>query len=290
MRTESSTWVRVLTFAVGLAAVFGLALAGGAALDPIDTEPAAATSELPGGLQSAQDGYRLVLADSRLSPGRSRPLAFTVEGPDGPVTDYDDEHEKLLHLIAVRRDFEGFQHVHPTLDDDGTWTTALDLTAGSWRVFADFSPTGGEPLTLGADLAVPGTSVAAPPRPETRTATVEGYTVTVTGDLVAGAHSELTLRLTRDGQPVTDLQPYLGAYGHLVALREGDLAYLHVHPLGEPGDGVTPAGPEVEFGVEVPSEGGYQLFWDFRHGGVVRTAQLSLPATAGHVTDEGHGH
>ena len=40
----------------------------------------------------------------------------------------------------------------------------------------------------------------------------------------------LTLTVTKDGQPVTDLQPYLGAYGHLVALRAGDLAYLHVHP------------------------------------------------------------
>jgi hypothetical protein len=59
-----------------------------------------------------------------------------------------------------------------------------------------------------------------------------------------------------------------------------------VHPSGEPGDGVTTPGPDVAFGVEVPSEGGYQLYLDFRHDGVVRTAHLTLPAGA----DEEHGH
>jgi hypothetical protein len=91
--------------------------------------------------------------------------------------------------------------------------------------------------------------------------------VDLVGELDEGA---VAVRVSRDGEPVTDLEPYLGAYGHLVALREGDLAYLHVHPEG--GD----AGPEVPFAVEVPSAGGYRLFFDFRHEGVVRTAELAV--------------
>jgi hypothetical protein len=79
-----------------------------------------------------------------------------------------------------------------------------------------------------------------------------------------------------DGQPVTDLQPYLAAYGHLVALREGDLAYLHVHPEEAPGDGRTPAGPEIVFTAQVPSAGTYRLFLDFRHGGRVHTAAFTV--------------
>ncbi len=95
--------------------------------------------------------------------------------------------------------------------------------------------------------------------------------------------------MERDGRPVTDLQPYLGAYGHLVALREGDLAYLHVHPDGAPGDGSTQPGPDVVFEAAVPSGGDYRLFLDFRHDGVVHTAELAL-ATAGHGEGESHGH
>ena len=235
---------------------------------------------LPGGLMVSEGGYTLALQDSVAQAGRDREISFVIEGPDGPVTAYDVEHEKRLHFIAVRRDFAGFQHVHPKLSEDGTWTTALDLTAGQWRVFADFKPTSSEAHTLGADLSVPGRVDFVTLGQTTRTATVGGYTVELTGDLVAGEHSMLELRVSRDGRPVTDLQPYLGAYGHLVALRGGDLAYLHVHPDGEPFDGKTEPGPAVVFGAEVPSDGTYHLYLDFKHDGVVRTAQFQLDATA----------
>jgi hypothetical protein len=82
--------------------------------------------------------------------------------------------------------------------------------------------------------------------------------------------------LRKDRHPVTDLEPYLAAYGHLVALREGDLAYLHVHSEGAPGDGRTPAGPEIVFTAQVPSPGSYRLFLDFRHGGRVHTAAFTV--------------
>ena len=104
--------------------------------------------------------------------------------------------------------------------------------------------------------------------------------MTLDGDLTAGTDAKLTLTVTRDGQPVTDLEPYLGAYGHLVALRAGDLAYLHVHPEGTPDDGVTEPGPEVVFYAQVPSAGGYHLYLDFKHRGVVRTAAFTVTGTA----------
>ena len=291
-----SVAARIGAFVAMLAVVFGLAWVVGTQVGPVG-EPAAVHSEahesghshvtaavdraeVPGGLMVAQNGYALELADTEVQPGSGRPISFTVTGPDGkPVTAYDEEHGMDLHLIVVRRDFSGFQHLHPTLDRKGTWHAPVDLTPGAWRVFADFKPTGGEAVTLGSDLAVPGTTAPSAETPTTRTTTLDGYTVTLAGDLVAGEHSMLTLSVSKDGRPVTDLQPYLEAYGHLVALREGDLAYLHVHPGGEPGDGKTTPGPDIEFGAEVPSAGGYHLYLDFKHDGVVRTAQFALDAT-----------
>ena len=102
------------------------------------------------------------------------------------------------------------------------------------------------------------------------------------GELVAGTESELTLTVSRDGQPVMDLEPYLGALGHLVAIREGDLAYLHVHPLDE----TEGAGGPMRFAVEVPTAGRYALFFDFSHGGVVRTASLLATANAGRLIQD----
>jgi hypothetical protein len=247
------------------------------------TGSAAATGsgeELPGGLMIARDGYALDLERSQLRAGEATAVNFRVLGPDGqPLTNYDTSHDEDLHLIAVRRDMTGFQHVHPELAPDGTWSTPLDLSPGSWRVFADLDPAGEDPaLTLGADVAVAGEFTPQPlPEPST-TDQVDGYTVTLDGQLVPGQESELTLSVGRDGQPVTDLQPYLAAYGHLVALRAGDLAYLHVHPAGEPGDGTTQPGPDVTFYATAPSTGDYRLFLDFQHGDVVRTAEFTVRA------------
>ena len=288
---------RVAAFLLGVAAVFGLALVVGVGVGPLgaQAESGGSTHEhagtghdadhteessttAPTGLSVSSGGYTLSLRDTTAQPGADRPVSFQIEGPDGPVTTYDVQHEKLLHLVAVRRDFTGFQHVHPTLAPDGTWTTALDLTPGEWRVFADLKPAGAEPVVLGSDLSVPGRmSVASYPR-SARVSTVDGYTVTLAGDLGAGHSSRLTLSVARDGRAVTDLGPYLGAYGHLVALRSGDLAYLHVHPVGVPGDGTTDAGPAVEFDAQVPSAGAYHLYLDFKHDGVVRTASFVLNA------------
>jgi hypothetical protein len=282
---------RVAGFVLGIATIFGIALAAGSHVGPVGRPADAHTTEhsghgahdetatvgdVPGGLMVSSGGYTLALRDTVATAGRGQQISFVIEGPDGPVTAYDVEHEKRLHFIAVRRDFTGFQHVHPELAADGTWTTALDLTPGQWRVFADFKPSGTRALTLGADLSVPGRVTAANDRPATRVSTVDGYTVSLTGDLVSGEHSTLKLSVAKDERPVADLQPYLGAYGHLVALRGGDLAYLHVHPDGEPDDGVTTPGPDVEFGAEVPSVGRYHLYLDFKHGGVVRTAEFTL--------------
>jgi hypothetical protein len=301
-----NTPLKLAAFGVGLLAVFGAATGLGAMVGPVG--PAAAdgaaaghdmasrdeaahgaeaahetdAAHLPSGLAVSEDGYTLVLDRPALPAGDDVPFAFRILGPDGhAVTDYAVRHDQDLHLIAVRRDLAGYQHVHPELGADGVWRTPLDLSPGSWRVFADFAATADdEDRTLGADLQVAG-DYAPEPLPEpSRTAQVDGYEVTLDGDLVAGEESELTLTVRRDGAPVTDLQPYLAAYGHLVALRTGDLAYLHVHPTGEPGDGVTPAGPGITFATTTPSPGSYRLFLDFRHGDVVRTAAFTVTVGA----------
>ncbi|MFC5927206.1 hypothetical protein [Micromonospora vulcania] len=289
-----NTATRLGGFALGLAAVFGAAYGIGRVTDaatPVaesrhdggthaagpagQGEHDEAADRLPGGLLVSDRGYTLEPVATLAGE-----FAFRIGGPDGrPVTRYDVAHDKRMHLIVARRDLSGFRHVHPELGPDGTWRVATPLAGpGQWRAFADFTPTGAEPLTLGVDVTVPGTLTERPlPAPAT-SATVDGYTVTLAGAPQPGQTSSLTLTVSRDGQPVTDLEPYLGAYGHLVALRRGDLAYLHVHPDGTPGDGRTPSGPAVTFFAEVPSAGSYRLYLDFRHGGSVHTAEFTVVA------------
>ena len=253
----------------------------------------AATVADVGGLTARADGYTLSLGDRTLEAGRAR-LDFRVLTSSGrPLLDYTREHEKDLHLIVVRRDLTGFQHVHPTLDaTTGTWSTDVRLDPGVWRVVADFTPEGWDPITLADDVAVAGRFATADLPADDRTATVRTdrgtYSVTLEGDTAPGASTVLTTRIELDGAPVTDLEPYLGAFGHLVAIRSGDLGYLHVHPEeGGPG-------PGIDFATAFPTPGTYGLFLDFQHRGVVRTATFTVesggaPGQAGEGGD-GHDH
>jgi hypothetical protein len=235
------------------------------------------------GLVATAAGYTLVPhGTTTFVPGSPAEFAFTVTGSDGrPVTEFDVGHERLLHLVVVRRDAAGFQHLHPGLGPDGVWRVPLTLpAAGVYRAFADFLPTGGPAMVLGTDLFAPG-DFAPIGFPPSRVAQVDGYQVRLDGDLVAGGPSQVFATVSRDGAAVTDLEPYLGAFGHLVVLRQSDLAYLHVHP-----DAATPApadrsGPGVAFTADVPTAGGYRLFFDFQHGGVVRTAEFTVATRAG---------
>jgi hypothetical protein len=234
------------------------------------------------GLVQEFGGYRLDLAATRFGAGQQR-FAFTVAGPDGePQTAYDEAHERDLHLVVVRRDLTGFQHVHPTLDPaTGEWSTTLTLEPGSWRVLADFVPAGGEQVVLGADVAVEGEGATAPLGEDVLGASVDGYDVIVDVTPEAGAESAVTATVMRDGRPVTDLGQYLGELGHLVVLRDGDLAYVHGHP-----EESSATGPEIPFLVTFPSGGRYRLFLEFEHGGAVHTAAFTVTVEAG----DGHTH
>lgn len=285
---------KLTAYVGGVAVVFAAALGVGAAVgSPVDTSGAThdthtaeaaappADTATPGGLQVSEQGYSLSEIAAPAAANTAGTLSFRVLGPAGePVTEFAEQHEKDLHLIVVRSDTSGFRHVHPTLATDGTWSIDWTWpTGGSYRVFADFQPTDGPALTLGRSVDVAGEVAPAPLPATSRTTEVDDYRVELTGDLSTSG-GPLTLTVSRDGRPVTDLQPYLGAYGHLVALRTGDLAYLHVHPQGEPGDGVTAPGPEVVFHAQAPSAGTYRLYLDFQHENTVRTAEFTVDADA----------
>lgn len=239
-------------------------------------------SDAPAGLSLAAGGYALTPVAAPRAVGEAGELSFRIlDAAGAPVTAYEPQHEKELHLIVVRSDGTAFRHVHPVLDASaGTWSIPWTWdAAGTYRVFADFAPTGGEAQTLTRTVDVAGAFAPAVPA-TSATTSVDGFDARITGDLVAGAESDLTVTISRNGAPVTGLEPYLGAFGHLVALREGDLAYLHVHPEGaSPEPGAT-SGPDVGFAAHVPTAGRYLLFFDFQVDGVVRTASFALDATA----------
>lgn len=275
MSERRSTIVRLALFAVGLAALAAAAAFAGRA-SGIEIEEASGDAmahdaesggETANGLSDTAAGFRFRLDAGALQAGAPARLNVTLERDGEPFTRLDaHQDEPPLHLIFVRRDLAGYVHVHPR-PEGGGFTTGVTLpTPGFWRAYADFE-VDGEKIVLGRDVFVPGEFTPQRLAAPRRTASVDGYEVR----LRRGA--DLTFEIRRGGRPVLSLQPYLGAAGHLVAIRADDLAYLHVHPR----DGSRPG--TVAFEAELEQAGRYALFFQFKHGDSVHTVPFTLVAS-----------
>ena len=299
----NTTASRLATFAAGLTLAAGSAAAIGAATgttppfqDCLNVAAANAgfgNEAMAGGGHGAppmieavpgSDGLHAQLAGLKLTPlshtvtaGATTAWRFRIRGCDGhPVRHFDRENTKLLHLIVVRTDLTGYQHLHPAMRPDGTFTIELRTPRpGTYRAITDFV-VDGRKYVLGTNLTAPGTVRRIPLPLLSLKGSTDGYAVELQrpAQITAGQEVQLTFRITRHGQAVHDLQPYLGSYGHLVALHAPDLAYSHVHPIN-----ADPAEGAITFNTELSEHGTYRLFLQFQTKGRVHTVAFTQTAS-----------
>ena len=207
------------------------------------------------GLSSTVGDYRLVVVDRT-----STAVALRIDRAGVPVVDFTEVHGALGHLLVVRRDLQGFQHLHPVLGADGVWTATLDrpIEAGAWRAVLETEPSGGGVLVMGIDLLVGGEAAPVAVPPPSNVAIVDGLTITREG---------LWFTVT----PSDSLQPWYGQSAHLVAFREGDLAYAHLHPAND-------VAGDYRFSGSLPGPGTYRLFLQFLADGELVTAAFTVVA------------
>jgi hypothetical protein len=228
-----------------------------------------------GGLSLSSGGLTLQPSPTVFAGGKPQKLTFHITGAGGaPVTTYAVVHDKPLHLIVVRRDLAGYQHLHPTMSPDGTWSIELTLPApGIYRMIADFTAiVGGNPVatTLGSDLTVAGAYQPSPLPAPVHAVASDGFAVGYEGAPATQATQPILVSVAGPDRRSAVLEPYLGAYGHLVVLRQGDLAYVHVHPEAQLADG------KVKFWATAPSAGTYRMFFDFQVAGKTHTAAWTV--------------
>lgn len=215
----------------------------------------------PGAVPSMQ-------VESAGTPIAGTETKLTIRLKDGegrPIDRLDVVHEKKLHFLIMSRDLAFFAHEHPGQKEDGS--LALDFTfpgAGEYILFADYTPTGGRGTVSSTRLRVQGRGDMSEPALEkddlSRAKRSGSYDVKL--DLAAhGTESMLTFTITRQGRPVADLRPYLGALGHLVLVDPAATRLLHSHPMGAGDPG------KVSFHTTFPAPGLYKLWAEFRPGG-----------------------
>lgn len=232
--------------------------------------------------QVGGERYRVeVTPVGTIAPGVETTLTIVISDPKGtPVTRLEVVHEKLIHLLVVSSDLSWFAHEHPEQRADGSFVLRMTFpTPGTYTLFHDFTPPRVGMQVVPVELTVAGT--APPPValvPDGAQAKlVDGLTARLTpsAPLVAGRNLALTVSLARDGTPVTDLEPLLGALGHLIIVSADRQRFVHSHPVER--RGAAPAhGPDVRFQCQFPAPGVYKAWAQVQRAGRVVTVPFTL--------------
>ncbi|KIL38407.1 hypothetical protein SD70_26465 [Gordoniibacillus kamchatkensis] len=217
-----------------------------------------------------------VTGDPASGAGLNKTIRVEIKKKDGTrINEFDENHEKLLHLMVISKDLSYFNHIHPEYKGGGVFEIAGNFPAGGeYRLIADFKPSGGDSMAKLAWVRIDGESTKpVPVVPDASLEkTFEGNRVKLAaGGLAAG--QEVTLKFSiadgKTGQPVTDLQPYLGSIGHVVVLSEDGEQYVHVH--ADEGQGT---GPDALFETSFPKSGTYKIWGQFQRNNQVFTSSF----------------
>lgn len=237
--------------------------------------------------------YEVEVVSSPRAPqaGERTRLRLIVRHPDTKtvIRDFATIHEKLFHLFVISQDLEYYDHIHPTQEADGAY--AIDVTLprpGYYKLYADFLPIGGTPQVVPRVLVTAnyeGDLASASARlvpDKTLTKTVGPMIVTLalpTAGLVAGRDEKLNYHIVdaATGAPVTDIEPYLAAFGHTLVMSEDTLHYVHAHPVEMlPEGSAARGGPDLTFKALLPRPGRYRIWTQLKRAGTVATAQFTV--------------
>jgi len=209
--------------------------------------------------------------ESSPESGKKQELTIQVKNESGkPINQFKLEHEKLMHLIVVSKDLSFFEHLHPRYKGEGLFTVSTNFpTGGEYKLFADFVPKESSKIVKTKSIEVSGKKAEPSSLVEDKVLTkiVDGKEVTLTFDqLMMNQEIKMTFSMkdAKSKEAISDLQPYLGAIGHVVVISGDTETYLHVHPMNE-----TASGPDAEFMTSFPKKGTYKIWGQFKQKGKV---------------------
>ena len=247
-----------------------------------------------------------------VKPGQKMKLLFRIlhPGTGEPIEKFEVVHERQYHLFVISQNMEYFQHIHPEQQPDGTWSIDVTLPkAGYYKLLSDFMPSGGSSQFIARPLVTAGyrgdlaNDSARLVADRVLTKAVDDVTATLAYDpqtFSVGQYGHLNFHLTdtASGRPITDLQTYLGAFGHTLIMSEDMADYVHSHPLDilarENDDGGPPqfmippgadleklrGGPDVTFEGLMPKPGRYRAWTQFRRNDKIYTFAFTFNVVA----------
>jgi len=243
-------------------------------------------------LGTANYRLRVEAVPAVVKAGQKTRFRFHVEDPvtREKVTDYALVHDKRYHLFVLSRDTAVFMHEHPVLDPDGVYALEVTLPKpGHYVLISDFFPTGGSGQVLTTPIVTAGFDgdvVSQIPTftPNTSWTRREGGVDVdlrmAQSALVASEDLDLPFHFVNadTGEPVRDLERYLGAFAHALIVNEELTEYIHAHPeeMLEGTDIKGGGGPDVVFHTLFPKGGRYKAWIQFQRGGKLSTVSFTF--------------
>ena len=251
---------------------------------------------VPGDPMATADYVMRVTMEPRApKPGQTVKFRFAALHPltGAMVTDFAEVHDRRFHLFIVSRDMSQWFHVHPELQKDGSFVLEHVIpTAGHWALFSDFMPIGGGPQLIVTPFATAGyegdlTSSVPTLTPDTSfTKSADGVTVSLQvtpAKLISGEETDVPIHFTdeKTGEPVKNLQRYLGAFGHAMMLSEDMTEHVHAHPEEMlEGTSITEGGgPDLTFHALFPKPGVYRVWLQYQRNGKLSTIPFTVRVT-----------
>jgi hypothetical protein len=205
-----------------------------------------------------------ITAEDFLKAGENAPLTLYIKNNNGKYIKESDlkiVHEKPIHLLVIDSSLTDYHHLHPIYNRDGFYKTSfIPNKSGIYKVFADITPVGGKQIYLPTEISVDGNKQAPVDKTIRKMSEQDGYTFTLdtSEGIHAGKMAMLTLNITKEGKPITTLEPLMGAFAHMVGFQEDRLSVEHIHPMGH--EAKTPqdqAKSPMMFHLMAPQKAGF---------------------------------
>ena len=201
------------------------------------------------------------------------------------VQNFETIHDKLMHLIIIyEEDLSYFAHVHPALDSNRSmfFINHTFFESGNYKIWIDFKPKDGNQTLAAFKLNVTGNPIHKPIAIKNNrqyTKIVDGkyqITLKVPKEIKANDDVDITFSIANiKGNPITDLQPLMGAGGHSVIISSNAQEFLHVHPTQEVSSNWK-GGPDIQFKANFPLSGLYKAWGQFQHENKIITADFII--------------
>lgn len=209
-----------------------------------------------------------------------QPLKFNIYDEKGAEITPEylvTEREQKVHFVLASANLKEYQHLHPEYKN-GVWNVDASMpTPGTYYAYVDIVPVKGDPIVLRSDLIVrqpTSGEIKYPGVTPDAFAMTDGYKtqLQLQGNKTSN-EKQLTFTVTKDGKPVTDAKPYLGAFGHVILLRHGGPdGFVHLHPSV----GTDETKGILSFSAYVSKPGRYTAFAEFKVGDQVRLFPITF--------------